>query len=180
MERGYGRAWSPAMGEMLRGLWAEGHSTVEIARRLGTTKNAIVGRADRMNLPSRPSPIRRQDGAKAVVVARERTAKPVVQPAASRPAGPGLAARLARRPPAPPVLLEKPVPVPRAPRAAGRCCLWPLWKNDERPTHRYCDAPRSAAHRVPYCAEHAARAISPRWGSHPGGFGATKGWGSAA
>lgn len=52
--------WDDDAGiEQLRTLWAEGHSTSEIARRIGVTKNAIVGKAHRLDLPGRPSPIRR-------------------------------------------------------------------------------------------------------------------------
>ena len=49
--------WTPAQIETLRTLWAEGHSTAEIGRRMGITKNAVVGRAHRLRLESRPSPI---------------------------------------------------------------------------------------------------------------------------
>ena len=51
-------AWTSAADTRLRELWAEGHSGAEIARRMGTTKNAVVGRAHRLKLPARPSPIR--------------------------------------------------------------------------------------------------------------------------
>ena len=44
----------------LRELWSEGHSTAEIGRRLGVSKNAVVGKAHRLELPPRPSPIRRE------------------------------------------------------------------------------------------------------------------------
>ena len=40
----------------LRDLWAEGLSTAEIGRRLGVSKNAIVGKAHRLELSARPSP----------------------------------------------------------------------------------------------------------------------------
>ena len=55
--------WSDDVIIQLRGLWAEGHSTAEIGRRLGVTKNAIVGKAHRLDLPARPSPIRRDPNA---------------------------------------------------------------------------------------------------------------------
>ncbi|TDG16227.1 GcrA cell cycle regulator, partial [Paracraurococcus ruber] len=51
--------WTNEAIEQLRILWAEGHSTAEIGRRMGVSKNAIVGKAHRLNLPARPSPIRR-------------------------------------------------------------------------------------------------------------------------
>jgi GcrA cell cycle regulator len=55
--------WSDDIIGQLRGLWDEGHSTAEIGRRLGVTKNAIVGKAHRLDLPARPSPIRRDPDA---------------------------------------------------------------------------------------------------------------------
>jgi GcrA cell cycle regulator len=55
--------WNDEIIGQLRGLWAEGHSTAEIGRRLGVTKNAIVGKAHRLDLPARPSPIRRDPDA---------------------------------------------------------------------------------------------------------------------
>ena len=41
----------------LRMLWGEGHSTAEIGRRMGLTKNTIIGAAHRLDLPPRESPI---------------------------------------------------------------------------------------------------------------------------
>ena len=54
--------WSDAVILSLRALWDEGLSTAEIGRRLGVTKNAVVGKAHRLDLPARPSPIRRGVG----------------------------------------------------------------------------------------------------------------------
>lgn len=51
--------WTDAVILSLRALWDEGLSTAEIGRRLGVTKNAVVGKAHRLDLPARPSPIRR-------------------------------------------------------------------------------------------------------------------------
>lgn len=49
--------WDAAADGRLRALWAEGFSCAEIARRMALSKNAVVGRAHRMKLPARPSPI---------------------------------------------------------------------------------------------------------------------------
>src|SRR5271166_4367194 len=54
-----GFGWTDQVVTRLRSLWAEGHSTAEIGRRLGVSKNAVVGKAHRLDLPARPSPIRR-------------------------------------------------------------------------------------------------------------------------
>lgn len=49
--------WSEEQENQLRKLWAKGLTTPEIGRRLGVTKNAVIGRAHRLGLPKRPSPI---------------------------------------------------------------------------------------------------------------------------
>ena len=51
--------WSDDIIARLRALWAEGLTTAEIGRRLGISKNSVVGKAHRLDLPARPSPIRR-------------------------------------------------------------------------------------------------------------------------
>jgi GcrA cell cycle regulator len=51
--------WAEETIIRLRALWDEGLSSAEIGRRLGVTKNAVVGKAHRLDLPARPSPIRR-------------------------------------------------------------------------------------------------------------------------
>ena len=50
--------WTDATVTRLRQLWADGYSTVGIGRHLGVSKNAVVGKAHRLDLPGRPSPIR--------------------------------------------------------------------------------------------------------------------------
>ncbi|QDH16659.1 GcrA family cell cycle regulator [Swingsia samuiensis] len=50
--------WTDEAIARLRDLWSQGLSTAEIGRQLSITKNAVVGKAHRLGLPSRPSPIR--------------------------------------------------------------------------------------------------------------------------
>ena len=50
--------WTPDLIKRLRREWKTGRSTAEIGRRLGVSKNAVIGKADRLDLPARPSPIR--------------------------------------------------------------------------------------------------------------------------
>ncbi|MGH7124624.1 MAG: GcrA family cell cycle regulator, partial [Stellaceae bacterium] len=40
--------WTPERITQLSQLWKEGHSTAEIGRRIGVTKNAVVGKAHRL------------------------------------------------------------------------------------------------------------------------------------
>jgi GcrA cell cycle regulator len=53
------KTWDDDAIAKLRALWKEGHSTAEIGRRMGASKNMIVGKAHRLDLDARPSPIRR-------------------------------------------------------------------------------------------------------------------------
>ena len=52
-----GADWSERTIAQLRHLWIEGHTTTEIGRRLGISKKAIIGKAHRLDLPGRKSPI---------------------------------------------------------------------------------------------------------------------------
>lgn len=51
--------WNEESISLLRSLWQEGLSTAEIGRRMQITKNAVVGKAHRLILSPRPSPIRK-------------------------------------------------------------------------------------------------------------------------
>ncbi|MDP7344875.1 MAG: GcrA family cell cycle regulator, partial [Alphaproteobacteria bacterium] len=57
--------WTPERIAEVTRLWDEGLTTAEIGKLVGVTKNAVVGKAHRLGLPPRPSPIRRQGGAAA-------------------------------------------------------------------------------------------------------------------
>ena len=74
--------WTEERIAELKRLWSEGFSASQIAERLGgITRNAVIGKAHRLHLPSRPSPIERQMGER-----RQRTRPTAMRPAAiSRP-----------------------------------------------------------------------------------------------
>lgn len=137
--------WNDDSIARIKALWAEGHSTAEIGRRMGVTKNAVVGKAHRLNLPARPSPIRRIPGEKRV------TSRPAVR----RVIGPTLPAlqSMARQPLAKAPVVLRPVPV--QPRPAGRVssCCWPLGEPGT-PEFHFCGDPTVPA--KPYCEEHVA------------------------
>lgn len=50
--------WDETQINLLRSLWTQGHSAAEIGRRMGVSKGSIVGKAHRLELDARPSPIR--------------------------------------------------------------------------------------------------------------------------
>ena len=53
--------WTNESVEELRRLWDKGLTASEIAKKLGVTKNAIVGKVHRLCLKARPSPIKTKD-----------------------------------------------------------------------------------------------------------------------
>ena len=126
--------WTPQEIEQLRALWDEGLSTRTIAARLGTTKNSVVGKAHRLFLPSRPSPI---------PFAKPGAPRKVRQP----PAAPkvtlvAVIRAVAVIPVAPPASVT-----PRLPRASGECCF--PFGHPGKPGFRFCGAPSVPG--KPYC-----------------------------
>lgn len=171
-----GEEWGAAEQQRLAELWAwrgpdgERHTTAEIGKWLGRSKNAIVGRAHRLGLEARESPIKRPDGALPKPSRRPLPVIAATLPSLAAPVppiqtGPLIVAApiAATRPstvmwsPAPPPVQPAPPPaVVFKPRAPGTCC-WPMWSNKAaKPTHEYCGAPT-----VPgksYCRAHCAKA----------------------
>ena len=148
--------WNDETIERIRALWSEGHSTAEIGRRMGISKNAVVGKAHRLNLPARPSPIRRGTG--------EKRATP--RATIRRVTGPTLPAlqsvsRPASTAPVNLIPLHKAPPMLRAvqtqSRPSGRIssCCWPLGEPGT-PAFHFCGDPTAPA--KPYCDQHVALA----------------------
>jgi GcrA cell cycle regulator len=50
--------WTEAEAATLRKLWSEGMSAGQISLKMGFSRNAVIGKARRLDLPARPSPIR--------------------------------------------------------------------------------------------------------------------------
>jgi GcrA cell cycle regulator len=151
--------WAEETIVRLRALWDEGLSTAEIGRRLGVSKNAVVGKAHRLDLPARPSPIRRDgSGGAPRRKAPRRLSGPTLPPLSSTtplvsaPSGPTMPAQIA-------ALAVKPAMPPPArvasppPRPYGRVvtCCWPLGEPGT-PSFRFCDEASEPG--KPYCADH--------------------------
>ena len=67
-------SWDESNGARLKELWDQGLPTAQIGKLLGFTKNAVVGKAHRIGLERRPSPIRRT----AVKPDRKKARSPIV------------------------------------------------------------------------------------------------------
>ncbi|HEY5598213.1 MAG TPA: GcrA family cell cycle regulator [Kiloniellales bacterium] len=136
--------WTEERVTELSRLWETGYSASAIGKMLGVSKNAVVGKAHRMRLEARPSPIRRDQR----VRMRRRVPMPIrlndLRPAAAPPPTPAA-------PPAPRLAVRR--------DGKGPNCLWPIGDPGEADFH-FCGAP--AAESKPYCPEHCARAYITR------------------
>ncbi len=144
--------WSDATLHALRVLWDKGYSTAAIGDYLSFSKNAIVGKAHRLGLDSRPSPIRLSSGTARkhhkIIPPRvtlpplpSGIVVPTAQPRLAPTFRPGFNfVRPVQQPRFEPI--ARPVEVPRQivvlPMTAK--CTFPLW-GDGPPTHLHCDKP---------------------------------------
>jgi len=106
-------SWTDERIDMLRKMWEAGQTASQIAEELGgVSRNAVIGKAHRLGLQSRPSPVKPNDGsAKAAAAAAAAAApqaaappepKPTPAPAAPRPPVERVAPPVAAAPPPPP------------------------------------------------------------------------------
>jgi len=161
---GRGMDWTPAMIDTLTRYWASGMVVTEIARLMSRefwvriTGNAVVGKAHRLGLPARPSPIR----------AKKSRPVPVAQQASAlAPKVPKIASRRVRDAGVSSLTLPRPLKVMPAKvepldglgilseGMKTSHCQWPLWDGALPPLdqRRHCGC--AAVPGRPYCAGHA-------------------------
>ncbi|MDG1857938.1 MAG: GcrA family cell cycle regulator [Emcibacteraceae bacterium] len=133
-------AWTDDRVEKLRELWDKGLSASQIAKELAenVTRNAVIGKAHRMGLPSRPSPVKADPAKRAAAAAKKKAA------AAASP--------------------TKKAPTARSAPTTGKVtildltesmCKWPIGHPGEVHFH-FCGKPSQP--KFPYCANHCVEA----------------------
>lgn len=128
-------SWTDERIQELKRLWDAGYSASAIGKQIGMSKNAVIGKAHRLGLRARPSPIKR--GAIKPILA------PQVRLETPKPAEPKRA----------------PMPSKPRPRHHGALCLWPIGDPGDS-DFRFCELPTVPG--KPYCAEHCAKAYIQR------------------
>lgn len=178
MPRPGDNSWTDDELAELRRLWGDGLPTSEIARRIGRTKNSVVGKAHRLKLPGRESPIRPA----AAQPARPRLpraptpqqlgrmARDPAPPHRGRAGAAALQQALTRTqeahmpsltPASPAPSFAAPPAISEAVRLSGRACRYCLPSGADFPRWRHCEAPiPDDGRRYPYCDEHYARCIA--------------------
>jgi len=142
-------AWTEDRIAILKAGWEGGMTASQIAEKLGegVTRNAVIGKAHRLGLESRPSPVKGGEETPAAVPPAA-AAMPAPAPAAdpSPAATPAVAKPVAKRP----------VRTGKAARVTlldlnERICKWPIGHPGE-PDFHFCGKPVQAS--FPYCSEH--------------------------
>ncbi|MCK5285007.1 MAG: gcrA cell cycle regulator family protein [Alphaproteobacteria bacterium] len=120
-------SWTDDRVALLKKLWGEGKTAAEIAKELGgVTRNAVIGKAHRLKLSNRVSPI-------------QQNKKPVPKPPEKKPEIPVIQNN------------KKKKTIPLIDLKGGEC-RWPLGDPREE-NFGFCGEQALAG--LPYCAEHA-------------------------
>ena len=132
--------WDEENITKLRELWDQGLPTAQIGKLLGFTKNAVVGKAHRIGLERRPSPIRRT----AVKPDRKKARSPVMPKLNfENKENPNLSQSESSS--------FNPVVKSMFNTSAKRGCEWPVGHPDETDFH-FCGKERFDD--KPYCLDH--------------------------
>ena len=160
-------SWTDERIDQLKQLWEKGLTASQIAEKLagGISRNAVIGKAHRLGLKARPSPVK----------SGEVAAVDAAPAAEARPAPVAAAAPVAE--------VARPKPAPRAVAAptassgkttlldlSDKICKWPIGHPGDSDFH-FCGKPAQPT--FPYCSEHCAVAYQaqlPRR-DRPGGGG---------
>jgi GcrA cell cycle regulator len=147
-------SWTDERIETLRKSWEGGMTASQIADLLGegVSRNAVIGKAHRLGLQARPSPVKAGDVAAAPAVAAPKpapvakvaaapTPAPVLAPAAPKPAPKRTSRAAANAKPAKTTLLD----------LSERVCKWPIGHPGEVDFH-FCGQPSKPS--FPYCPDH--------------------------
>jgi GcrA cell cycle regulator len=154
-------SWTEQKIQALKDMWGHGYSASEIAKHLGgLTRNAVIGKAHRLKLSSRPSPIKREDedrigissAVENVSLMKSSRKRVMLRPLPVLPVPPAIVAKT----PVKDVFrgLEgiKRTEGIAVTKAGERHCRWPV--GDPRsPDFRFCGC--TAHEGMPYCIDHA-------------------------
>ncbi|WP_084397836.1 GcrA family cell cycle regulator [Henriciella aquimarina] len=154
-------SWTEERVEVLKKLWAEGHSASQIAKQLGgVTRNAVIGKVHRLGLSGRATPSR-------PVKRPPRLARPKprvsVDGSSASPPQQQPEPRLRRSDHTAIVSALQPAPVADGEAATiltlrDSMCKWPIGDPAD-PKFAFCGRKSDCG---PYCAEHAKIAFQPQ------------------
>lgn len=168
-------SWTDERIETLRTLWEKGLTASQIAEKLGSvSRNAVIGKAHRLGLKSRPSPVKGDIVATPKPASGKKSSARVTAAEAPPPVAESVAAPTTAKLPEThavtaaavqkPTFRPSPTPVarPRGPREkvtlldlSDKICKWPIGHPGE-PEFQFCGRPVNPG--FPYCTPHCAEA----------------------
>jgi len=146
-------AWTDERIALLRTSWESGMTASQIAEALGegVTRNAVIGKAHRLGLEARPSPVKLGEIVEDLVGSATAAVEGVIAVA-----GDAIAAIVAPRAvPKRPARAAAPVKPAKTTLLdlSEKVCKWPIGHPGETDFH-FCGKPSQAS--FPYCTEHCA------------------------
>ena len=140
-------SWTEEREKKLRELWNKGHTANQISNMLGeTTRNAVIGKAHRMNLPAR-------------VQSKNSSSKPTEQRSEGHTNKPG---KLSRKAKFKSLLLDKnfePENPKKLEELTDETCRWPIGHPHEEKFY-FCG--RKSLEKFVYCKLHMLYAYQPK------------------
>lgn len=130
-------SWTEERVAVLKKLWGEGKTAAEIAKELGgVTRNAVIGKAHRLKLSNRLSPI-------------QQTVKKASKPKASEEKAPAVKKRIPK-----PANMDVPFTGKGVKLAdlKEKMCRWPIG-DPQHEDFKFCGCANAMG--LPYCEEHA-------------------------
>lgn len=167
--------WTQERVSLLERMWTEGKSAAEIAKTLGegVTRNAVIGKAHRMGLSGRPSPIKKtKSGGKKTEKKASTTPKAPKAKVTAKPKPSVSKTTMPKDPikPIPAALAKKKGDAPSGEGLSildltDRICKWPFG-DPQDPDFHFCGKPVHPG--KPYCAPHCAEAYQTLQRKKPG------------
>ncbi len=141
-------AWTDERIAQLKAGWEGGMTASQIAEQLGegVTRNAVIGKAHRLGLEARPSPVKASEDGVAEAPAPSASTAPAAAPTAAPAPAPAIPRPAAR----------KPVRTGKAAKTTlldlnEKICKWPIGHPGDHDFH-FCGKASQAG--FPYCTEH--------------------------
>ena len=154
-------SWTEERVEVLKKLWAEGHSASQIAKQLGgVTRNAVIGKVHRLGLSGRATPSRPVKRPPRLARPKPRVSSDGSVKSTGAPTG---ETRLRRPGPDKMIATLPPAPVADGEAATiltlrDSMCKWPIGDPAD-PKFAFCGRKADCG---PYCEEHAKVAFQPQ------------------
>lgn len=174
---GVGFNWNDNTVARAKALWTNGKSATEIAMELGTTRNTIIGKMNRMGLFKKKGDATPTDTVQAIAAVPPKATKPPAKPRvlgsvkaflsadeAESPDAPDARRNVISHQPVAPTMID-PTPNPKAAEGtpfldvAGKIgyCKYPLWAYDDQPIEDKHVCGHKPLVGTSWCAHHTKR-----------------------